>query len=309
MLVEHGRAELGVQYKVKFACDNNKHARDFYLHHHECETFIDDAMSPVHAEAPEVDVYCAGWPCQGFSNAGLLHGPSDERSQVIDGVMTYVSSKLPKCFFLENVPNLVSKFPDEFARVLKKFESMKLPDGSTAYSLSWKIFNTIDNGAPQSRRRVYIVGLRTDCIVKTFKFPTALPKRLLSQGGFLDKRSAMEGKQRLPPASQTVSRKNVQAVIAELKKAHVDPRKHHIVIDCGSSTPHYNIDYAPTLTATRSEGEPPSVSFQIGICKGKLCASSGKFVSRSWPRRSVADLRPGWHWRAGVLTTSTGSQA
>ena len=44
-------------------------------------------------------------------------------------------------------------------------------DGSPTYHVEWACLNTLDFGVPHHRRRIYIVGLRKDCMTKPFTWP------------------------------------------------------------------------------------------------------------------------------------------
>eukprot|EP00969_Alexandrium_andersonii_P116333 5143083-Alexandrium_andersonii.AAC.1 len=52
---------------------------------------------------PEVTVYCAGPPCQSFSDAGQRGGVDDERGQLFEQAALAVLGAKPHAFVIENV--------------------------------------------------------------------------------------------------------------------------------------------------------------------------------------------------------------
>ncbi len=121
----------------------------------------------------EIDVVIGGPPCQGFSLAGK-RDPEDMRSQLYQNYAHIVSALQPKAFVMENVRLLTS---------------MKNADGKLFIDCIWEAFskagynvvrrevNACDYGVPQSRERVFLIGLRRD-IRRDFTFPV---------GAFADK--------------------------------------------------------------------------------------------------------------------------
>ena len=105
---------------------------------------------------PEFDMLCAGFPCQPFSAAGKELGFKDSRGTVFFRLMSVIEAKKPQIVFLENVPNLVRHDKGRTFRVITE----KLMDAE--YSVSFAILDSAYFGIPQSRSRIYIVGLRKD---------------------------------------------------------------------------------------------------------------------------------------------------
>ena len=56
----------------------------------------------------------------------------------------------------------------------------------SAYLVTWNICNTMRFGVPQNRSRIYIVGIRRDCSVKPFTWPSPVDPLPLDE--FLDPR-------------------------------------------------------------------------------------------------------------------------
>lgn len=118
-------------------------------------------------EIPEnLDLIVGGVPCQPWSIAGKLKGFDDPRGQLWFDVMRLLAKYQPKSFIFENVRGLASpKNRQSFDYLLQQFEAID-------YSVRWKIINSYDFGVPQSRERVFIVGIRNDLEnAQAYSFP------------------------------------------------------------------------------------------------------------------------------------------
>ena len=115
---------------------------------------------------PDFDLMIGGFPCQTFSTVGIRMGFNDERGQVIFGLMRILKEKNVPYFILENVKGFVSHDNgNSMKTVLKKFDEL-------GYDISWKVLNSIEYGVPQSRERVYLVGIRKDIEHKPIEWET-----------------------------------------------------------------------------------------------------------------------------------------
>lgn len=114
---------------------------------------------------PDFDFLIAGFPCQTFSIAGKREGFNDKRGQIIYSLFNIMKEKRVKYFLLENVKGLVNHNKGETLKSIK-FELEKL-----GYNVYIKVLNSVDYGVPQSRERVYIVGLKKELDNYNFDFP------------------------------------------------------------------------------------------------------------------------------------------
>ena len=105
---------------------------------------------------PDFDMLCAGFPCQPFSSAGKELGFKDSRGTVFFKLLSVIEVKKPQIVFLENVPNLVRHDKGRTFRIITE----KLVNAG--YTVSSVILDSTYFGIPQSRSRIYIVGLRKD---------------------------------------------------------------------------------------------------------------------------------------------------
>ena len=105
-------------------------------------------------DLPDFDMLCAGFPCQPFSIAGKELGFSDPRGTIIFKLLEIIHIKKPDIVFLENVTNLLRHNKGEtYSEIIKCL-------AEEGYSISTVVLDSSLFGVPQSRSRVYIVGLR-----------------------------------------------------------------------------------------------------------------------------------------------------
>jgi site-specific DNA-cytosine methylase len=104
-----------------------------------------------------VGILCGGPPCQPWSSAGVHRGSSDHRD-LFGAIPGIVAAVRPDVILLENVPALLS---DRFASYLRTVVSqLRSPAAGLRYGLLFAKFNAADFGVPQSRDRVFLLGLR-----------------------------------------------------------------------------------------------------------------------------------------------------
>ena len=148
-------------------------AQKSYGMNHGVIPFGDIKLQENKDRIPEnVDVLCAGFPCQPFSMAGLRKGFSDEtKGTLFYDLQEIIRDKHPRVIFLENVPGLLSirnkdeekgKTIDTILRILREDLNYYVPDP--------KIINAKDFGVPQNRDRVFIVGFRD--VRNEYTYPT-----------------------------------------------------------------------------------------------------------------------------------------
>ena len=115
-------------------------------------------------DIPEMDIICAGFPCQPFSKSGAQEGFEDQTRGTLFHDICYLAEKhRPAVLFLENVPNLVAHDNGNTMQVIEsRIQEM-------GYKHWWKILSPHKYGTCQIRKRVYIVCIRDD-LVGNFEF-------------------------------------------------------------------------------------------------------------------------------------------
>ena len=113
------------------------------------------------------DVYIAGFPCQPFSAAGKREGFNDSkgRGRICYRLIEHIQHALPKVFILENVKGLKDANEGrDYCDFVERLKRIKNYDtNESAYLVSSMFLNA--NGSPQSRLRVYFVGIRRDYLI------------------------------------------------------------------------------------------------------------------------------------------------
>lgn len=157
-----GFAQAGIETHCAVEVDPYA-VETFKAHASMAEIFARDVQrTDLRPYRGEVDLVYGGPPCQPFSSGGLRAAAADERDMV-PSFIEAVQLIRPRAFLLENVPGLAVGGRGQYlARVLDAFRSI-------GYLLSWRELNAADYGVPQSRRRLFIVGMRG----RPFAFPAA----------------------------------------------------------------------------------------------------------------------------------------
>ncbi|MBO5478008.1 MAG: DNA cytosine methyltransferase [Clostridia bacterium] len=106
----------------------------------------------------QIDGIIGGPPCQGFSLSGD-RDPKDPRNSLFMEFVRFVKIFQPKFFVMENVTGILSMETKE-GKLVKNViidEYKKI-----GYNLDIKVLNAAEYGVPQSRMRVFFVGMRND---------------------------------------------------------------------------------------------------------------------------------------------------
>lgn len=113
---------------------------------------------------PDFDFLLGGFPCQPFSSSGKRQGFLDTRGTLFFEIERILRDKKPYGFILENVEGLVKhdleNKNDEIGRTLKTI--LHTLENDLDYRVSWRVFDSIEFGLPQSRKRIFIVGTKDE---------------------------------------------------------------------------------------------------------------------------------------------------
>lgn len=117
----------------------------------------------------KIDLIFAGFPCQGFSQAGKKLS-DDPRNTLFNEFLRATKLIEPDYIIGENVKGLLKRVTSNgeyYIDIIKKeFEDI-------GYDIEYKILKCSDYGIPQVRERLIIVGIKS-CLDKEIKFPIPL---------------------------------------------------------------------------------------------------------------------------------------
>ena len=99
-----------------------------------------------------------GPPCQDFSMRGKLKGFAGERGKLTILYFDKILELKPTFFVMENVTGLIR------SKSHKHLLAQLLERVRLEYYIDYKVLNSIEFGVPQSRERVFFVGIRKDCL-------------------------------------------------------------------------------------------------------------------------------------------------
>tara|TARA_B110001469_G_scaffold47141_1_gene46114 strand:- start:425 stop:1585 length:1161 start_codon:yes stop_codon:yes gene_type:complete len=129
-----------------------------------------DMLTDVGLCKDELDILIGGPPCQGFSSHRLNDaGVDDPRNGLLLRYFDFVKGLRPKVFLVENVSGMLWKRHADYVQRFKNLANdhdYKLIGGGPL------VINARDFGVPQSRKRVFILGVRKDIeILDSFIWP------------------------------------------------------------------------------------------------------------------------------------------
>ena len=107
-------------------------------------------------DLPKARILIGGFPCQDFSSSGPKLGFAGKRGQLYTALVDYMRIHKPDIVIGENVPHLASLHGGAYLKaILNDFEA-------EGYNFTvWNLFGP-DYGLSQSRRRLFIVGVRKE---------------------------------------------------------------------------------------------------------------------------------------------------
>ena len=144
-------------FSVVAANEFDRHAcSTFRANHPEVELHEGDIVEcmPQISAHHDIDVVFGGPPCQGFSVAGKM-SLDDPRSQLVFRFVEAVDRIRPRAFVMENVRALaaLSKFAEIRTELIYRLSKC-------GYRVSMHVLNSRDFGVPQSRERVFFIGVK-----------------------------------------------------------------------------------------------------------------------------------------------------
>ena len=124
-----------------------------------------------------IDLLVGGSPCQAFSAVGAQYGLSDTRGTLFYEFARIIKETQPRVFIYENVRGLTTHDNGHTWEVMKSVFENDLNYRITEP----QILNASDYGIPQSRRRIFVVGIREDIECDEFVYPQPIPLKYTMQ--------------------------------------------------------------------------------------------------------------------------------
>ena len=129
-----------------------------------CDTYSDNLRNPKidcgdirdFTRFPRAELLIGCYPCQGYTQGGTRHWKADERNYLYREFDRVLRTIEPKAFIVENVNGMVFGENRDLLRAqLTRYRS-------AGYRVKWAVLNAKDYGVAQNRRRVFLVGIRSD---------------------------------------------------------------------------------------------------------------------------------------------------
>ncbi|MEV6313389.1 DNA cytosine methyltransferase [Streptomyces sp. NPDC051840] len=126
-------------------------ANRILAHHWPDTPNLGDLTTVDWAAVEPVDIFCGGYPCQPFSNAGLRKGTDDERH-----IWPWIASALgvlrPRVAIFENVAG----------HLRLGFDTVLADLAALGFDAEWCVVRASEVGAPHPRRRLFILATAAD---------------------------------------------------------------------------------------------------------------------------------------------------
>jgi DNA (cytosine-5)-methyltransferase 1 len=163
--------QMKIPFRHIWSCDNDRYVQQSIAANYSPEMFFDDITKRNNSKLPSPDIYVCGFPCQPFSALGTQLGTRDARGNIMFYCIDTIKKTLPKVFILENVRRFKSiQKGKPFNYLLQELNAIKVR-GKKVYNVYTDVLNTKDYGIPQSRNRLFIIGIRRDVQKEEYKTP------------------------------------------------------------------------------------------------------------------------------------------
>jgi len=180
--IEHALSRLNINHKIAFACDICKYVKESYFANYKInqEDWYSDVNEVNGNKYKNVDMIVGGSPCQSFSFVGKQKGLEDDRGNLIFQFIRVIKEAQPKMFIFENVKGLTTHEQG------KTFDFVKCKFNELNYDIQYSILNGKDYGIPQSRNRLFMVGINKTSNIKMNIFPPPKIELLIKMKDLLE---------------------------------------------------------------------------------------------------------------------------
>jgi DNA (cytosine-5)-methyltransferase 1 len=176
---EHALQRLNIEHDIVFACDCDEYVKTSYFGNYNIkeDQWYNDVkkLNATKYLSENIDIVIGGSPCQSFSSVGKQKGLDDDRGNLIFEFIRVVNECKPKMFIFENVKGLTTQDGGKtFEYVLTKFKELN-------YKLCYDILKATDYGIPQSRQRLFLIGINQSTSININFPPPKLELKLKMQ--------------------------------------------------------------------------------------------------------------------------------
>lgn len=289
--------------KCIFTSEWDKDAKITYRENFGETPFGDITKQNVKNRIPKVDidVLCAGFPCQAFSIAGNQKGFSDTRGTLFFDIEQIIQKHRPKVVFLENVKNLISHDNGKTFKIILEILEAKL-----GYKVFSKVLNSMTHGnIPQNRERIFIVAFDPMQVrnFMDFRFPKAIKMTktihdFLGVGKQLDKYYYNADHKYFPILDKYIKNKNTiyqwRRVYVRENKSNVCPTLTANMGTGGHNVPLIKDDYGIRKLTPKEcfafQGYPIDKFILPSIANSKLYMQAGNSVTTSLVERICKEI-------------------
>ena len=160
-----GGLTLGLKaagFEVAAAVEIRKDAMDTFCTHSADAVHFNQDVRTINFRQfrGKIDFVSGGPPCQPFSMGGLRKAEADKRDMIPEFIRC-LEEACPDAFIMENVPGLITNHTRSY------FDSVLTRLAKLGFTLNWSVVNSADYGVPQKRKRLFVLGARTQLL----KFP------------------------------------------------------------------------------------------------------------------------------------------
>lgn len=150
-------------YNVLAGVDKNADAVESFRQNHDANGYTidlseiepNDLLDEINVESTHLDGIIGGPPCQGFSQAGN-RDPDDERNKLVQNYFDIIDEIRPEFFVMENVRAIT------YERNKHVIEYIEQRIDQAGYEYEYSVLNAADYGVPQTRKRIFIVGMKNE---------------------------------------------------------------------------------------------------------------------------------------------------
>jgi DNA-cytosine methyltransferase len=164
----HALDALGIPYEHVFCSETWEPAIRYTRANHRAKRMYRDVTERALEDAPVVDLYVCGFPCQPVSGMNQKKRVHDPRREPMWCAVEYIKAKRPKYWVLENVLGLQRAEKGAVWRSL-----VDALDALEGYTWDYRTLDPcVHADSPQSRPRVYLCGRLGD---ERLEWPEEVP--------------------------------------------------------------------------------------------------------------------------------------